>query len=253
MGTPKTQEIEEQLRFLGLRYLVENWETTWAEAKKQNPSYYQFTKDILLHEVENKRERQKAARIKRANIDEPLIMDTFPFNLQPNLKKKFVMELYDSLRYMTHPQDMILMGPTGCGKSGLATAYLLHAINNGYKGYFIDFKDLLGLLHQSVANHSEKKIIKRFLGYDIITIDELGYTPIGKEQAGLFFDLMKKRHKKKTTIITTQLGYDEWASFLQNKHMTAALIDRMTENCTLFNMKKCISIRPKKVTYATKD
>jgi len=245
------REIEEHLRFLGLRFLLENWETVWADAKTKNPSYYQFLKDFIVQESKYKKERQKNARIKRANVEDPYVMETFPFGNQPNLKKKFVMELYDSLQYMTQPQDMIFVGPTGCGKSGLATSYLLHAINQGYKGYFIDFKDLLELFIQSVADHSEKKIIKRFLNYDVIVIDELGYTPIRKEQAGLFFDLMKKRHRKKTTMITTQLGYDEWASFLQNKHMTAALVDRMTENCTVFNMNKCISLRPKKVNYAT--
>ena len=64
---------------------------------------------------------------------------------------------------------------------------------------------------------------------------------------------MKRRHLKKTTLITTQLGYEEWADFLQNKHLTAALLDRMTENCAVFNMRKCISIRPKNVRHATQD
>ena len=70
---------------------------------------------------------------------------------------------------------------------------------------------------------------------------------------GLFFDLMRSRHKKKTTLITTQLGFDEWSDFLQNTHLTAALLDRITENCVVFNMKNCISIREKKIIHAAKN
>ena len=71
------------------------------------------------------------------------------------------------------------------------------------------------------------------------------------EKAGLFFDLMKMRHNKRCTIITSQLGFDEWGAFLKDRHLTAAILDRITENCTVFNMSKCISIRKKRITYAT--
>ena len=84
-----------------------------------------------------------------------------------------------------------------------------------------------------------------------LLIDELGYTSLEKDQAGLFFELMKRRHKKHCTILTTQLGFEEWASFLQSPHLTAALLDRITVNCAVFNMKTCISIRPKRIVYGS--
>jgi len=74
-------------------------------------------------------------------------------------------------------------------------------------------------------------------------VDEMGYVDIDPHQAGLFFTLMKKRHKKVTTILTTQLGFTDWTGFLKNPHLTAALIDRMTENSQIINMGKCVSIR----------
>ena len=93
--------------------------------------------------------------------------------------------------------------------------------------------------------------MKRFAAYDVLLIDELGYIAGKKEQLPLFFDLMRRRHKGWTTIITTQLGFDEWGDFLRDPHLTAALLDRITVNCAVFNMKNCISIRPKKIVYAT--
>ena len=85
--------------------------------------------------------------------------------------------------------------------------------------------------------------MKKFLDYDILLVDEIGYIEIDPQQAGLFFTLMKRRHKKTTTIITTQLGFKEWAGFLKNSHLTAALISRLTENSQLINMSKCVDIR----------
>lgn len=242
--------IKKQLEFLGLPNLIENWDLVFAQANKHNGSYHKFLTEIIEKEYQLKIEKQRLSRIKRAHIPEILVMDTFPFTRQPNLKKKLVLELYDSMKFMKEPQDLIFIGPAGCGKTGLATSYLIHALNNDYRGYFILFKELIDMLFESIADHSEKKLIQRFKDFDILLIDEIGYDPIHPEQAGLFFELMKKRHKKKTTIITTQLGFEEWPTFLQNHHLTAALLDRITVNCTVFNMKNCISIRQKNIVHA---
>jgi len=110
------------------------------------------------------------------------------------------MGVYDSLKYITQNQQMVFVGPTGCGKTGLATAFLIHAINQGCRGYFIEFGSLMRLFFQSMADHSEYNLLKRFASYDALLIDEVGYLPMEREQAGLFFDLVKTRHKKNTTI-----------------------------------------------------
>jgi DNA replication protein DnaC len=248
-----TPKATEQLQYLGLRYLQENWDQTLNAAKNQNSTFYRFLSEIINNECQAKQERQIKSRIIRAKIEQILVMATFPFEKQPNLKKKFVLELYESLEFIKTPQDLLFIGPTGCGKTGLAISYLIHAINQGYQGYFIDYKDLLTALWRSIGEQNEKSTIKKFAAFDVLIIDELGHTPMKKEQAGLFFDLMKKRHQKTTTLITTQLGYDEWGDFLQDKHLTAAMIDRMTENCTFFNMSKCVSIRPKNVKFGTEE
>ncbi len=247
------ESIKEQLQFLGYRYTLENWDTLFREAQKKQPSYQSFFTDIIAREYADKKEKARLSRLKKANIPELLVMETFPFASQPRLKKRMVMELYDSLRFITQHLDLVLIGPTGCGKTGLATAFLIHAINQGYRGYFIEFSKLILDLFQARADHTEQRLLRRFASYDILHIDELGYGAVEKEQAGLFFDLMKARNRKRTTIITTQLGFDEWGNFLNNAHLKAALLDRITVNCFVFNMKECISIRPKNIVYATKD
>jgi len=241
----------EELRTLGLHNLAENWNLIVKKANEKRPSYHRFLAETLIEEYHNTAERARLARLKRAKIPEMWVMETFPFRKQPRLKRDLVMQLYDSLLFMTGSQDLIFIGPTGCGKTGLATAFLVHAVNQGFRGLFVDFSEIVDRLVQSQGDYSECKLMKKYSAYDVLLIDEVGYLSSQPEQVSLFFDLMRRRHRRKTTIITTQLGFDEWGGFLHDPHLTAALLDRITVNCAVFNMKDCISIRPKNIVYAT--
>lgn len=245
------REIETHLKYLRLSNLRTHWDRYLKEAATRKCSYQHLLTTIVTDEYRYVFERRRASRLKAAYIPELLVMETFPFERQSHLKKKTVLELYDSLRYITESQVLLFIGPTGCGKTGLATSYLIHAINNECHGRFIDFKNILRQLYASLADRSDRKVLKHFASIDCLLIDEVGYTSLDKSQAGLFFDLMKMRHKKRCTIITSQLGFDEWNSFINDRHLTAAILDRITENCTVFNMSKCISIRKKRIEYAT--
>lgn len=244
------QTIDSYLKSLELLNLQQRWNDYLKDATARSCSYQHLLTTIITDEYFHLHEKRRLARIKAACIPDLLVMETFPFERQPHLKKKMVMELYDSMRYISECQCLLFIGPTGCGKTGLATSYLVHAIDKEHRGRFIDFKDLLRQLYASQADHSEKRILKRFAAIDCLLIDEVGYSLLDKVQAGLFFDLMKLRHKKCCTIITSQLGFDEWGSFINDRHLSAAILDRITENCTVFNMSKCISIRKKQIAYA---
>src|SRR5260370_34345937 len=106
------------------------------------------------------------------------------------------------------------------------------------------FGELIAELFRSAADHSEPQILKRYLACDCLLVDEIGYVEVEPVQVGLFFTLMHKRHRKKPTLITSNLGFTDWGSFLKNAHLTAALIDRLTENNHVLNMKQWVSLRP---------
>ncbi|MEI7906201.1 MAG: ATP-binding protein [Bacteroidota bacterium] len=242
---------QEKLAALELNHLKSTWGEVLKNAKAKQPSYQRLLEEIIDAEYDSKKERMRLARLRRAQIPEIMVLETFPFERQPQLKKRLVTQIYDSMEFITQHEDLVFIGPTGCGKTGLGTSFLVHAINKGYRGCFIDFGRLIHKLQQSKGDMSEEKILRLFESYDVLLIDELGYTSLEKDQAGLFFELMKRRHKKHCTILTTQLGFEEWANFLQSPHLTAALLDRITVNCAVFNMKTCISIRPKRIVYGS--
>jgi DNA replication protein DnaC len=239
------EELVKMLKYLKLKGLIANWDNYLKIARKRRFSPVGLLKYVVEEEYKIKTENARKLRLKQAHIPEMRVVETFPFQKQPKLDKKKIMSLYDAFEYMTKNRNIIWLGPTGAGKSGLATSFLIQAINRGYTGRYILFHDLVGELFASAADHSEKKVLKRYLSYNCLLIDELGYIEIEPAQVGLFFTLLQKRHKKKTTLITSNLGFSEWRSFLKNDHLTAALIDRLTENSHVINMKKCISIRPK--------
>lgn len=239
------EELIMMLKYLRLTGVAENLEQYLAAAAKSNFSHIRFLKHIIEREYAMKKENSRKLRLRRAKIPEKLVMETFPFRQQPKLNKKKVINLYDNFDYMTQNRNIIWLGPTGVGKTGLATAFLIRAINRGYKGRFVVFPELIEMLYRSIADHSEEKIVNAFAAYDCLVIDEIGYVEVEPVQVGLFFSLMSRRHKKKTTLITSNLGFEKWSSFLKNDHLTAALVDRLTETSHVINMRKCVSLRAK--------
>jgi len=238
-------ELTPKLKYLRLGGLFANWDRYLDLAQKANYSHARLLQYIVDEEYQLKKENSRKMRIQKAGIPEQWSIETFPFDRQPKLNRKKTYAMYDAFDYMRKCRNIIFIGPTGVGKTGLATAFLIHAINHGYNGYFITFPDLVERLYQSVADHTESKIIKKFVAYDCLLIDELGYVEVEPVQVGLFFTLMHKRHKQKPTLITSNLGFAQWASFLKNNNLTAALIDRLTENSHVLNMRNCVSLRPK--------
>jgi DNA replication protein DnaC len=238
-------QLQKILKYLRLGGLLDHWDELLAAAQRGRFSHERLLKHVLEAEYRTKSDNARLLRRKRARLPELLEIETFPFTRQPKLDRKRIMSLYDRFDYMTKQQNLIWLGPTGCGKTGLATGFLLQAIDRGYRGCFITFPELVAELYASLADHSEEKVIRKYWSHDCLVIDEVGYVEIEPAQVGLFFTLMQRRHKTKTTLITSNLGFSEWGSFLKNNHLTGALLDRLTETSHVINMKKCQTLRAK--------
>jgi DNA replication protein DnaC len=239
------EELRKILKYLRLWGLLAHWDELLAEARRGRFSHERLLTHVLEAEYRAKSDNARILRRKRAHIPEWLEIETFPFARQPKLDRKRIMSLYDSFDYMTKQQNIVWLGPTGCGKTGLASGFLLQALDRGYRGYFITFPELVAELYASLADHSEAKVIRKYASYECLVIDEIGYMEVEPAQVGLFFTLMQKRHKTRTTLMTSNLGFSEWGSFLKNNQLTGALLDRLTATSHVINMKNCRSLRDK--------
>jgi hypothetical protein len=124
-----------------------------------------------------------------------------------------------------------VIGPTGVGKTGLACGLLLKALQNGHRCQFVRAQDLFDELYAALADRSTRRLLNRLARLDVLLIDEFGYLNLKPEQSNTFFKLMEERYHRHSTIITTNLGYDEWHNFLGNKSMVDALLSRVRHYC----------------------
>lgn len=238
-------DLKAMLRALRLPRLAAHWDDDLKEAARQRMSQATLLTHVIEQEYRLKCDRARQQRLQRARLPEPWTLETFPFERQPKLNRKAILALYDTMDFLPKGQNLIWLGGTGCGKTGLASSFLRHAIEQGATGRYVLFADLVAQLYQSVAVHTQEQVLKKYLRWDVLLIDEIGYVEVEPVQVGLFFTLMHKRHRKKPTLLTSNLGFSEWGSFLKNDHLTAALIDRLTEASHVINMKQCVSLRTK--------
>ncbi|MBL0713553.1 MAG: ATP-binding protein, partial [Desulfosarcina sp.] len=149
------------LKYLRLNVLIENWDRYLKIAAKGNYSHARLLEYVVSEEHQIKKENARKMRVRRAGIPETFVLETFPFLRQPKLNKKRIESMYDGFDYMTQSRNIIFIGPTGTGKSGLATAFLIHAINQCYNGLFITFPELVERLYQSIADNTQAKTVKK--------------------------------------------------------------------------------------------
>lgn len=221
----RLDDIEQLLKNLGLRRMAELLPDELATAKKRNVSHEVLLQRLLRAQWQAKQESALNYRIRRANIPEPWMLETFPFAKQPGVSKRQIMSLAE-LDFIPRHENITFIGPTAVGKSGLATGLLMKALHNGYRGRFISAQDLFDEMYASLADRSTRKLLNHLTRVDVLLIDEMGYLNIKSEQTNIFFKLLGERYRRRPTIITTNLQYDDWAQFLGNKPLTEALLSR---------------------------
>ena len=224
------EDLEQLLKSLKLQRMQEIISRELDRATKKQPSYSDFLARLLREEYLSKQERSMQYRIKQAKIPEPWVLETFPFRKQPGLSKAAIMQLAE-LDFIPSATNIVFIGETAVGKTGLASSILRKALENGYRGRFIKAQDLFDEMYESLADRSTKRLLNHLANIDLLLIDEMGYLNLGREQTNIFFRLMEERYNRKSTIITTNLDYDEWYDFLGNKRMVEALLSRLRHHC----------------------
>lgn len=223
-------DLDQLLKTLKLHRLREILPEELARAEKKKPSYSDFIARVLREEMQHQQTRFLEYRIERANIPERWSLETFPWKQQPTVDKAQIEQIAE-LDFVPRAANLVFIGDTGVGKTGLASAILLRALQRGYRGLFIKAQDLFDDMYRSLADHSSRALIDRLMRVDLLLIDEMGYLNLRPEQTNIFFKLMEERYGKKATIITTNLDYDDWYGFLGQKEMVAALLDRLRHRC----------------------
>jgi DNA replication protein DnaC len=225
-----TEDLEQLMKNLRLKRLIETYAEQLKTAEKEDISYTEFLSRLLRAEWHSHQEQSLKARIKRARLPELWSLETFPFSKQPGVNRRQI-RTFAELDFIPKAENIVFIGKSSMGKTGLASGLLLKAIENGYRCQFIRAQDLFDEMYASLADRSSRKLLNRLVGLDVLLIDEMGYINVKPEQANIFFKLIEERYRHRPTIITTNLSYDEWPNFLGNPEMVNALLNRLRHFC----------------------
>lgn len=214
-----------------------------AQAKKS--SYSAFLLSLLRQEHEDKRQRSIRNRLRQAALQDRWSLDTYPWHIQTCLSKKQHYELAE-LDFIAAAENIVWVGATGVGKTGLAQAILLKALYAGRTGRMIKAQDLFDEFDQSLTDRSTQALLKRLSRVDVLLIDELGYVEPKPGQINNFFRLVENRYGKKPILVTTNLGYSEWPKFLGGGPLAGALLRRLLHHCHTIEFVKGVNLaKPK--------
>jgi len=225
-----TDELEQLLKALRLRRVADILDSELASADKEERSYQDFLARLLRAQWHAQQEGALAWRIERAGLPEKWTLESFPFKKQPGVSQKQIRG-FAELDFIAKAENLVFIGPTAVGKTGLASGLLLKALQNGHRGLFVRAQDLFDEMYSSLADRSSRKLIDRLARVDVLVIDEMGYLNLRPEQTNIFFKLMEERYRRRPTIITTNLEYEEWHNFLGNKALVDALLSRLRHQC----------------------
>jgi DNA replication protein DnaC len=205
---------------------------------KESPSVEEALYSLLAAENSIKEQNKYTYRMKNAAFPILKTLDTFVFDEKhlPELKKETVMELA-GCEFIEKKQNVVAVGNCGTGKSHLVTALGIEAISKGYTVKFRKASDLVAQMTEAVNERYLSKLIKKINACNVLIVDELGYLSFDSAGASLLFQIFAARYETKSTIVTSNLEFSKWVTFLGNdEHMTAALIGRLVHHSTILNM-----------------
>jgi len=222
------QRIAEQCEQLSLNAMATNWSELASQTIKKEGSYADFIEQLLRSELLARQERTKSTLLKFASLPSVKTLEHYDFNFAAGAPRAQLNELA-SLVFIERAENIVLLGPSGVGKTHLAIAFAYKAIMAGIKTRFISAADLM--LQLSVAKKQDKLksyLQRTVLAPKLLVIDEIGYLPFGRDEANLFFNVIAKRYEKGSLILTSNLPFTQWATaFANDQTLTAAMLDRL--------------------------
>ena len=225
-------EITQELKFKSFNeFIKENLELSIKEKWTTETLLYEiFNNEKLRKEKQLKKRLVTRARFPQIKYLENLQRDELPENM------KVVLPQLETLDFIRENRNIVLTGNPGTGKTHIAIGLGIKACKSGYKVLFSTVHELLTKIHESQSEKGLRALENNFKKYDLVICDEFGYIKFSKENADLLFNLLSLRAEMKSTIITTNLAFENWGSILGDTVLAGALIDRLTHNAYLVNM-----------------
>ena len=229
------ERIESNLSRLRLPRIREILQGVIKKAEEQGKSYLSFLDDLLEEEVAQKEQRRIEIAIKISGLPFKKSIDEFDFTFQPKLDRQKVMSLFD-LTFIRQRGNIIFLGPPGVGKTHLAVSLAIKACQSGISIYFTNMEDLIKKLRKDHEAGRPGKG-RSYYKSSLVIVDEVGYTPVNREECNLFFRFIANRYEKASTIITSNKAFSDWTELFHDPVIVTAILDRLLHHSTVINIR----------------
>ena len=229
-------DVLAQLQTLRLRGVTSGLDELITEAETQKQSYLGFLYQLLNRELSDRAERKYRRSITAAHFPAKKSIDEFKFGKVKGISKTRVSQLLD-FSWIDKKENVLFFGPPGLGKTHLSIALGFEAIEKGYSVCFERVSNLMKILKNSEVQRTSGFRLKKILNSDLLIIDEIGYTPIEKREANLFFNLISEMYEKQSIMITSNKSFTVWAEMMGDEIMTTAMLDRLLHHANIFTLE----------------
>lgn len=230
------KQIKEYADYLRLTNLRNNLESLIHQAQIDNPTYMEFIRNIVCQEVKQRQSSDLDRRRKLAKLLKNSNLDDYDFNHINGLDRQQFKQLRELL-WVEQAYNLILMGPSGTGKSYIASGLVNDAINKGYKAYFLTMEELVNILKTKDMIANSLSAYNRLIKANLVVIDDIMMFPVKKVEATSFFNLINHLHQQCFVIITTNKSPQQWVEALDDEVLVTALLDRLLYHCQVIKLQ----------------
>ena len=228
-------QLNNNLEALSLNKIKDILPSYLNDKRNTDKSIVDILHELSQAEIDFRDDRAKRINITVSSFPYHKTINDFDFTYQPTINKTKILDLA-SLRFMDEKSNIIFMGSPCTGKTHLATALGIEAASQRISTYFINFAELMEKFKQASKENRVEKIVKHYLKYSLLIIDEIGYLPVDRDSSYGFFQLIAARYENRSTILTTNQPFSKWGEVFGDPVIANAIIDRLVHHCEVIKI-----------------
>lgn len=249
----KTEQIKQHCKQLRLSAMASQLEDVIAQAERDKVSYLELVNQLINKEVSHRQQKDLDKRTNLARLPMSFNLDLYDFNVSNGLEKQQLNQLRE-LHWLEQNFNIVLLGPSGVGKTFLAAGLCFDAVSNGYRAYFQTMEELLKVLRLKDVTRSAAVQYKRILKSHLLVIDDIMMFPATQQDGVAFFNLINELHDRTSLIITSNKSPQQWTDVLKDEVLITALLDRILHRCEIIKLSgKSYRMENRKTIFATNE